>query len=699
LVYCPESQMLLSSGFDNYILIWDPSAGTLSHKLSGHDCSIVAMAALPATDYEFVSVDVEGVVKVWDVRRLKVTQSFHATDLRAEKAGEVESLDARAICPLGRDRILVSGRRLVLFDRRASDPRVTADFPVHTISFSRRKLEIVTPVNNDVYLWCAITGKLLTIHNNVTDQNISAVRIDIPERRLLIGADNGEVKAINSDCGAVLKTFTWHTSEVSQIECMPGKVLTYSAAERVIFLHDDREGKKAALLKTISLTNTGNVLQISHDGRDTIVAASEDGDVSWYNMEFGKQVSSSSRCEVVHHQAVQCCKYLQDAPLIVTADAESALIFWSVPPLRAYEFFSKVELTLPSDEPAGGVGSYVGITRMAVAGGLLFAGTERGALACVDIEVVLGAARRQQEEIQAKMESDAAAVISKKVFSTMPKPHDDPEYVFPLPNKWFVQRAHRGAVEDVVLCDHNPQVILSLGADNCVRLWSCEDGGPLGALEQGLPDGLAYEPGAPWLFPVDARKQVQDDEESIALASQVRAEPAEGEPDEAEAAAPAADAVGEQVRIGTAGASSSRLAGSGRPSTGDVVALRSSPDLRLHSRSPLESESSRGNSRGLGTAKRPSKTWAARSLTGASGSPLPTRDWLVGGAGEPPAGGRAPALGRPGSLPQLQAPDKPPRRYAQSGLKMSRITDNKKIVEAAMRLSTALGGGPSPIDH
>jgi len=531
LVYCPESQMLLSSGFDNYILIWDPSAGTLSHKLSGHDCSIVAMAALPATDYEFVSVDVEGVVKVWDVRRLKVTQSFHATDLRAEKAGEVESLDARAICPLGRDRILVSGRRLVLFDRRASDPRVTADFPVHTISFSRRKLEIVTPVNNDVYLWCAITGKLLTIHNNVTDQNISAVRIDIPERRLLIGADNGEVKAINSDCGAVLKTFTWHTSEVSQIECMPGKVLTYSAAERVIFLHDDREGKKAALLKTISLTNTGNVLQISHDGRDTIVAASEDGDVSWYNMEFGKQVSSSSRCEVVHHQAVQCCKYLQDAPLIVTADAESALIFWSVPPLRAYEFFSKVELTLPSDEPAGGVGSYVGITRMAVAGGLLFAGTERGALACVDIEVVLGAARRQQEEIQAKMESDAAAVISKKVFSTMPKPHDDPEYVFPLPNKWFVQRAHRGAVEDVVLCDHNPQVILSLGADNCVRLWSCEDGGPLGALEQGLPDGLAYEPGAPWLFPVDARKQVQDDEESIALASQVRAEPAEGEPD------------------------------------------------------------------------------------------------------------------------------------------------------------------------
>jgi len=353
LVYCPKSQMLLSSGFDNYIIIWDPSAGTLSHKLYGHDCSIVAMVGLPNTDYEFVSVDVEGVVKVWDVRRLKVMQSFHATDLRAEKAGEIESLDPRAVCPLSRDRILISGRRIVIFERRASDPRVTADFPVHTISFSRRKLEIVTPVENDVYLWCAITGKLLTIHNNVTAGHITAVRIDLSERRIFVGADNGEVKAINSDCGAVLKTFSKHASEVSQIECLEGKVLTYSAAERVIFLHNDRDGKKAVLLKTISLGNTGNVLQITHDGRDTIVAASEDGDVSWYNMEFGKQVASSSRCEVVHHQAVSCCQYLQDAPLIATADAESALIFWSVPPLRAYDFFSKVELSLTRTATTG----------------------------------------------------------------------------------------------------------------------------------------------------------------------------------------------------------------------------------------------------------------------------------------------------------------------------------------------------------
>jgi len=332
-----------------------------------------------------------------------------------------------------------------------------------------------------------------------------------------------------------------------------------------------------------------------------------------------------------------------------------------------------------------------------VAEGLVFAGTERGALACVKIEVVLGAARRQQEEIQAKMESDAAAVISKKVFATMPKPHDDPEYVFPLPNKWFVQRAHRGAVEDVVLCDHNPQVILSLGADNCVRLWSCEAGEPLGALEQGLPDGLAYEPEAPWLFPVDARKQVQDDEESILLASQVWAEPAEGEPDEAEAAS-GADAAGEQVRIGTAGASSSLLAGSGRASTGEMVALRSSPELRMRPRSQRESESSRGISRGPGTTKRASQPWATTGVSGASSSPLPTKDWLVGGAAESPAAGRNRAFNRQGSLPQLQL-ERPPRKYAQSGLKMSRITDNKKIVEAAVRLSSALGGVSSPIDH
>jgi WD40 repeat protein len=683
LLYNEKTQSLLSSGFDNYIIMWDPSAGTLSHKLSGHECSIVAMAQLPSTDYEFVSVDVEGVVKVWDVRRLKILQSFHATDLRAEKAGEIEPLDARAICPLNKDRVLISGRRMVLFDRIASDPRLTSDFPVRTIVFSHRKLEIIVPVNNDLYLWCAITGKLLTIHNNLVEGNITALCFDEHERRLFIGADSGEVKAINSDCGAAVKTFTEHASEVSQIVCMPGKVLTYSAGERVIFIHNDRDGKKAVLLKTISLTNTGNVIQIAHDGRDTIVAAAEDGDVSWYNMEFGKQVSSSSRCELSHRQAVSCCKYLEDVPLIVTADSESSLIFWTVPPLRAYEFFRKVELSLSSDDSQEATGAAAGITKMLLSSPSedhIFVGTERGSLACVSIAAVVDAAKQQRAEIRAKMKTDAAAVISKKIFTTMPKPCDSPEYVLSLPNMWIVPKAHRGSVDEMVLCEHNPRVILTLGTDICVRLWSCETGEALGTLEQGLPEGESYMPETLWRFPVDAHEQVRHEHEAIEAATRKQSK-TDDEPKVDSRSGGARDPVDFSARGASAASSQQR-----RPTSGGMLVSSSAPDLRLGSASHRESDnSSRAISRGLDPDA--PKLVSPKIYYGAqSGSlmPAPTRDWLVGAA-----------LPGRGGLPQL--PQGSP--HTSSGLKKSRMTDNKKIVDAALRLSAALGAGPSPLDR
>lgn len=675
LEFCQQNQMLLSAGFDNYINIWDPSAGTLSHKLMGHECSIAGICKMPETDYEFMSVDFDGVVRLWDVRRLCQIQSFHAADRRAEEAGEVERLETRALCPLGRDRVVISGRRLVVFDRDASEPKITADWPINAIAFNHRLLEIVTPIKNDLYVWDALTGERLAIHDNVIEGNITAMSLGLGERRIFVGSDDGCINCVNAACGAKLKVLVPHAYEVTQIECMTGKILTLSSPEKIINIHDDTDPKKAVVLKCIDVSAAGVVLRFAQDFRDMIVCASEDGDVFWYNMDFCKQVSDTSHCTVKHNQGVFCCKYFQDAPLIVSADAEGSALFWSVPPLRTYNFFSKVKLDLAVNKEEGPAG----ITSLSLSWPdetQLFVGTDRGGLACINITRVVDSAKVQQQEILRRKESgESAAVISGRIFDTLPRPIDSPEYVFDLPNEWFVEIDTKQSIDNMIICKRDPSVLLTLGADACIRMWDPNTGNALGTLEQGLPEGLAYERETVWTFPLDPFVQVQQDIEQLALAAaeededaaagEERAKTPSGMPGESSSKQTQADekriveAVGPPARKGSKSKSKQLLKASSSPTLAAGHSIsRSSPSLL----------SSGGRQQQPDYGKQ-----IARYLEPRKGS-YHTEDWYAG----PAASGFGSEKGA--SLPRLT-----------SGLSRPPAKETKKILEAARRLGMSLG--------
>merc|ERR1719387_530880 len=117
-----------------------------------------------------------------------------------------------------------------------------------------------------------------------------------------------------------------------------------------------------------------------------------------------------------------------------------------------------------------------------------------------------------------KEAGEAADVVSGRIFDSMAKPIDSPEYVYSLPNKWLQRRAHAGHVQEIVVCERRPQVILTLGVDVCVRMWNNDTGEAIGTLEQGLPEGLTYMSKSTWRFPIDAFEQVRLDTEAVAAA-------------------------------------------------------------------------------------------------------------------------------------------------------------------------------------
>jgi len=655
LEFCAKSQMLLSAGFDNYICIWDPSAGTLSFKLEGHECSIAGLCAMPETDYEFMSVDFEAVVRLWDVRRLCCIQNFPATDRRAEEAGELERLEPRALCPLSRDRVVVSGRRIVVFDRDANDPKVTSDWPINDVAFNHWTMEIVTPIKNDLYVWDALTGQQLQIHDNVIEANITAIKFGLKERRIFVGSEEGEINCINAACGAKLKVLTPHAYEVTQIECMAGKVLTLSAPEKVINVHDDMGEKKALLLKRIDLSDAGVIIKFAHDDREMLAITSEEGDVSWYSADFAKNIADTSQCFVNHSQAVYCCEYFRQVPLIITTDNCSA-IFWSVPPLRAYAFFNKIMLDLPGSEDGA-----VSISSMCLSWPdecTLFVGTDRGAIACMDITAVVESARQQREEILRRKESgEAAEVISGRIFDTLPRPVNSPEYVFYLDSKWKVERAHGLSVEKILFCKRQPSVLMTLGADNCLRIWDHATGSPLGSLEQGLPEGLIYERSTKWSYPLDPHLQIQSDINAVT---------------EAESGGNGDDGEMERLRSPDDGHSLQHLAQ--RQTEECIEKLKKDRETRRRSVQLARSSSSPAVAQELpkfgltgGNVGQEFSDAVPRYLQGKLRDKK-TEDWY--------AGSMAPGF----SLPQLQ-----------SGLTRPAASDTKKVLNAARALAVALG--------
>jgi len=700
LQYCPKNHMLLSAGFDNYINIWDPGAGTLCFALEGHECSIAGICSIPDTDFEFMSVDFESQVRLWDVRRLVCLQNFCATDRQLEKNGELEPLEPRTICALNRDRVVISGRRMVVFDREASNPQVTADWPINAIVFNERRLEIVTPIKNDLYVWCALTGTLRTVHDNIVDGTITAITLGRGERRIFVGADDGEIVVVNYACGALLKKFEPHECEVTQITCIPEKVLTLSVPEKLIKVHDDTDPQRAPVLKRIDVSDAGIITQFAYDGRDIIAGTSEDCQIVWYNMAFSKQVSSSESCEVMHKQPVSCCVYFEDAPLLATADAEGSVIFWSVPPLRTYNFFNKLNIQFGEDKPYS-------ICAMALSWPdeeFIYCGVERGHLACVCIRSIVENARSLRKDILRRKDAgEAAEVISGRIFESMPKPCDSPEYVFTLPNVWMQSMAHRGSIEKIVVCKRKMPVVISLGSDACVRIWSHTTGEALGTLEQGLPVGLSWERG-PWHFPMDAHEELVADQKFIEFAALLPQVVDDDDDDKSSLSSSSASATSSvrgrdgvsaasrrgsaELRRGSAERQSSPKKGGKEPAQEQPVprltTSHSAPTLRAGSKGPAGGSPSkrRTSAAGVDFGGYPSK------LDGVSkAQTLPKRkgmkaddEWYAGPYSSGFWAGKSLSTSSSMGLPKLP-----------SGLARPKLSSNKDLVAAARRLSGALG--------
>lgn len=202
--WCKSYKFFASGGLDRQVVIWNPYTQKPMNHLQGHNASILDIL-MHENQSQLISLSVDKVVKVWDIRNYRCIQTFtDKTEYKPE-----DRLTCMAFDEEGPALILCSSSMNVL------------PVNVHVETSRTHMAPIVGALYNDVFrqvvsgdhlgticVWDVRTGKMDFEFRVQGDHKVTCMAFDESKRRLFTGAEDGVVKLWNFSSGQLLRTHT-----------------------------------------------------------------------------------------------------------------------------------------------------------------------------------------------------------------------------------------------------------------------------------------------------------------------------------------------------------------------------------------------------------------------------------------------------------------------------------------------------------
>jgi len=475
--YSHYMRLLCTSGYEPTIFLWDPNAGTRVGVLEGHSVNIVAATILPSS-YEFASVDMDGVLRMWDLRHMKCIQVESANE---GCPGETESvLEPRAMVTIG-NRLVITGQQISIFALDVPDYTLTAEVPVAQVVASACEIIVPHPPSG-IRVWDIYTGTIKSVAAVDVKGSVTALAMDRNNRRILVGSESGEMVVLNYGCLAqTLKRLAPHAVEVTQVSFIEDKIVT-CATDKVIVIHDDIDPRQSSVLKiVVPPAYLGNITRIAVNAdRNLISCVTGEGFVFWYNtMSVKFEAVPTETQPPAHASACSHVDFFSDRPLMVTGDVDGKLIFYTLKPLPPYAIFHETQ----ASEQLTGLSSFV------------LGPNGKSIICAVESTLVLLDTTAIIDCIDSLTEKKAKAMTRALTSADFEQDTNSPELPAELPVLWTIPSAHNGNIEYLQSLG---RLFLSLGSDCLVRIWDWESGESLGKLAS------VREPGDEWKFKSDA---------------------------------------------------------------------------------------------------------------------------------------------------------------------------------------------------
>lgn len=329
LAYLESKNLLLSTGYEHQVYIWDIVVGEMVSSLQGHSQSLIGVKIFPGT-YQIITGDVSGIFKVWDSRTMSLVQTFTIPTAVNKKANSF------CVTNPQKKRIIVGADKVYFFDYEESQEGNLADSKLCIAVLFNEIFDCFVTAHLDcIKIWDSNTGALKQVFRDLTEAEISFVCFDTRKRKLFIGDVEGRIILINILNGVQMKFFSKHKNYISSLAYYDfGKKLISASWDGSIKIHDDNSSEeKGQLLYELGSASNYNINScnsIAFNEKMGILASGFDnGNVTLINMK-----SLSSEGTLTDHKKVRLLNYILELPAIIVCDQYGIIHFWSLIPTK-----------------------------------------------------------------------------------------------------------------------------------------------------------------------------------------------------------------------------------------------------------------------------------------------------------------------------------------------------------------------------
>eukprot|EP00892_Ulva_mutabilis_P006535 jgi/Ulvmu1/4253/UM193_0001.1 len=448
-------RVFVSGGADKTVCLFNPFSGKKQAALEGHSATI-SDVLVNDSDHQIISLSLDKVVKVWDIRTYKCLQTItDRTVYHPEDALGAVLFD-------GRHSHLVTANlalsRWPLRDLEGSGAHGHCA-PVTAVLYNRVFGDAVSGDRaGTVCVWNTRTGRLRFRFTHTHGSHaITALAFDGHHRRLFTGCEGGRVKAWNFSSGACLKDMVSpSTRDVTGIICTRGSVTRYIISvgwDRKLTFFEDLRAKEVPYARQVPSghrdAHAADILAaaLMHESSNLVTAA-DDGTLRVWSVESGTirrtLEGPGVRQLPEHRRGVEALAFMHGARLkhvCISVGADQFARFWDIRNcVLLHQHFT---------------GHYLDESVVAIAitpdNGHLVTGDTQGIVRTWDL-------------------SNAAAALADSEPASPSRVRVRPGAVsVPACARW---RAHSSGVSSATAIDGRSDLVLTSGQDCTVALWS-----------------------------------------------------------------------------------------------------------------------------------------------------------------------------------------------------------------------------------
>ena len=479
ITYDEIKKLIFTCGFTHDIHIYDPYIDGVSiNKLSGHNYGVNSIGCNENIN-EFVSIDINGNIKVWDSNNFFNYQTLNLNETvnRQYNANKKLSSNQRMILLPKENKIFTYGERVMLYSKEASSlPDLCDSQSVLGCFYRDHKYQFVTICLKKVKVWNIFNGKILRIYEDVLSSpnaEISSFVSDKFTKKLYLGETTGMVSCIDINVGKIIINYEKHNTEVISLKYdNKNYILMSLSLDGEIKVHKEIDLTKIHVLKSIVL-DFFKVKSIDYSEEfSRLIISSEQGEFRFFDIDYLRLDSFNELIykgkQVVKKQDLLSSLFVfPKLPLMLVSYDSGNNRFITIPPNRPnynviYEFKNYNEkdgkkylikiLSCCYDEKTK----------------RLFTADFFGVVDCFSMKKFFDIVIEEKKEISLNM-----------ILELEKKEKEDN-----LMELLFTIEAHKGCIKEIILPNINPNIIVTTGNDSRVKLFDANNGKFIDELSQ-----------------------------------------------------------------------------------------------------------------------------------------------------------------------------------------------------------------------